>query len=121
LNPQTRSRRILLVIGALALVLLLGPWAWRSWEESHLTQGKVMVFEHGSAKSSLDLALCLMKHEPGGLALGILSENHFTDPARGLVVEIAAKGAQRDVTAWLPQGATLQPGEAAQLNACTAG
>ena len=110
----------MLVIGALALVLLLGPWAWRSWQESHLTQGKVKVFDQASAKPSLDLALCLMKHEPGRMALAISSENHFTDSARGLVVEIAAKGGSRDVTAWLPQGAILQPGEAAQLTACTA-
>ena len=108
------------MIGALALVLLLGPWAWRSWQESHLTQGKAKVFDQTSTKPSLDLALCLMKRQPGGLALGISSENHFTDPARGLVVEIAATGARRDVTAWLPQGAILQPGEAAQLDACTA-
>ena len=111
----------MLGIGALALVLLLGPWAYRSWEESHLSQGKVKVLELPSARPSLDLAMCLMKHEPGKLALGISSENHFTDPARGLVVEIAAKGNRRDVTAWLPQGAVLQPGERAQLSACTAG
>jgi len=111
----------MLVIGALALVLLLGPWAFRTWQEGHLTQGKAKVFDQASTKSSLDLAMCLMKHEPGKLTLGISSENHFTDPARGLVVEIAAKGARRDVTAWLPQGAILQPGEAAQLAACSAG
>ena len=110
----------MLGIGVAALVLLLGPWAWRSWQEGHFTQGKVKVFEASSAKPSLDLALCLMKHAPGGLSLGISSENHFTDPARGLVVEIAAKSAQRDVTAWLPQGAILQPGERVQLDACTA-
>ena len=111
----------MLVIGVAALILLLGPWAWRSWQESHLTQGKAKVFDRTSSKPSLDLALCLMKHAPGRLSLGISSENHFTDPARGLVVEIAATGARRDVTAWLPQGAMLQPGEAAQLDACVAG
>ena len=111
----------MLVIGVVALILLLGPWAWRTWQESHLTQGKVKVFEAGSARPSLDLAMCLMKHEPGKLALGISSENHFTDPGRGLVVEIAAKEARRDITAWLPQGAILQPGERAQLTACAAG
>ncbi len=108
-------------IGVAALVLLLGPWAWRTWQEDHFTQGKAKVFEASSAKLSLDLALCLMKHEPGKLALAISSENHYTDPARGLVVEIAAQGARRDVTAWLPQGAILQPGEAAQLTACATG
>ena len=118
---QLRSRRILLAIGGLALVLLVGPWALRQWQEDHLTAGKIKVAEIASARPSLDLALCLMKHEPNGLALSINSENHFSDPARGLVVEIAAKGDRRDVSAWLPQGAILQPGEAAQLSACTAG
>ena len=118
---QARSRRILLAIGGLALVILVGPWALREWQEDHLTAGKVMVLELPSARPSLDLALCLMKHEPHGLALAISSENHFSDPARGLVVEIAAHGDRRDVSAWLPQGAILQPGERAQLSACTAG
>lgn len=111
----------MLVIGVAALVLLLGPWAFRTWQESHLTQDKVRVFDQASARPSLDLAMCLMKHEPGKLALGISSENHFTDPARGLVVEIAAKGDRREVSAWLPQGGILQPGESAQLTACISG
>ena len=111
----------MLGIGALALVLLVGPWAYRSWQESHLTQGKIKVFDAASTKPSLDLAMCLMKHEPGKLALGISSENHFTDPARGLVVEIAAKPDRREVSAWLPQGGILQPGESAQLTACISG
>ena len=111
----------MLVIGVLALILLLGPWAWRSWEESHLSQGKVKVFDQASAKSSLDLAMCVMKHEPGKLALAISSENHFTDPARGLVVEVLPQGNTRKISAWLPPGAVLQPGEVAQLSACVTG
>ena len=111
----------MLLIGALALVLLLGPWAWRTWQESHLTQGKVKVLELPSSRPSLDLALCLMKNQPGGLALAISSENHFTDRSRGLVVEVAAKGARRQVSAWLPEGGILQPGELAQLSACLTG
>ena len=118
---QARSRRILLAIGGLALVLLLGPWALRQWQEGHLTTGKVMVLQIPSVRPSLDLALCLMKHEPHGLALAIASENHFSDPARGLVVEILPHGPSRMVSVWLPQGAVLQPGEVAQLSACTAG
>ena len=74
-----------------------------------------------SARPSLDLALCLMKRDPRGLALEISSENHFTDPARGLVVEVLPQGSNRKVSAWLPQGAVLQPGEVAQLSACSAG
>ena len=118
---QLRSRRILLAIGGLALLLLVGPWAWRAWQEDHLTVGKVMVLELPSARPSLDLALCLMKREPNGLALAISSENHFSDPARGLVVEVLARGPTHTVSAWLAPGAVLQPGELAQLSACTAG
>ena len=117
-SAQRRSRRTLLVIGAVALVALAGPWLWRAWQESHLTDGKAKVFGDSSARSSIDLALCLMKHRPNGLALDISSENHFIDPARGLVVEIGALGARREVTAWLPQGAILQAGELAQLSSC---
>ena len=118
---QIRSRRILLAIGGLALVLLVGPWALREWQEDHLTAGKVMVLKLPSARPSLDLALCLMKHEPHGLALAISSENHFSDSARGLVVEVLPRGPSRVVSIWLPQGAVLQPGEVAQLSACAAG
>lgn len=118
---QARSRRVLLAIGGLALVLLVGPWALRAWQEDHLTAGKVMVLEIPSSRPSLDLALCLMKHEPHGLVLVISSENHFSDPSRGLVVEVLPRGPSRMVSAWLPQGAVLQPGEVAQLSMCAAG
>ena len=115
---QLRSRRILLAIGGLALVLLVGPWGLRQWQEDHLTAGKIKVAEFPSARPSLDLALCLMKHEPEGLALSINSENHFSDTARGLVVEVLPHGPSRIVSAWLARGAVLQPHEVAQLSAC---
>ena len=118
---QVRSRRILLAIGGLALVLLVGPWVLRQWQEAHLTTGKVMVLQLPSVRPSLDLALCLIKREPRGLALAITSENHFSDPARGLVVEVLPHGPTRMISAWLPQGAVLQPAEVAQLSACSAG
>ena len=118
---QRRSRRILLAIGGLALVLLIGPWALRQWQEDHLTADKVLVLELPSPRPSLDLALCLMKRDPRGLVLAISSENHFSDPARGLVVEVLPQGNARKVSAWLPRGAVLQPGEVAQLSACSAG
>ena len=102
-------------------MLLVGPWALREWQEDHLTANKVMALQIPSARPSLDLALCLMKHEPHGLMLAISSENHFSDAARGLVVEILPHGPGRMVSAWLPQGAVLQPGEVAQLSACSAG
>ena len=118
---QVRSRRILLAFGGLALVLLFGPWALRHWQEAHLTAGKVLMLELPSTRPSLDLALCLMKHDPRGLALAISSENHFSDAARGLVVEVLPEGNTRKVSAWLPEGAVLQPGEVAQLSTCSAG
>ena len=107
-----------MAIGGLALVRLVGPWVLRQWQEVHLIAGKVKVAEFPSARPSLDLALCLMKREQEGLALSINSENHFSDTARGLVVEVRAHGPERTVSAWLPSGAALQPGEQAQLHAC---
>ena len=115
---QLRSRRILLAIGGLALVLLVGPWGLRQWQEDHLTAGKIKVAEFPSARPSLDLAMCLMKRMPNGLTLAITSENHFSDTARGLVVEVLPHGLSRIVSVWLPQGAVLQPHEVTQLSAC---
>ena len=106
------------MIGAVALVALAGPWVWRGWQEAHLTDGKVKVFDDSSAKSSVDLALCLLKRRPNGLALEFTSENHYVDPARGTVVEISALGPRKEVTAWLPDGAKLQAGELAHLSSC---
>ena len=108
----------MLVIGAAALIALTAPWVWRGWQEAHLTDGKVKAFDDTSAKSSANLALCLLKRRPNGLALEFSSENHFVDAARGTVVEISALGARKEVTAWLPAGATLQVGELAHLSAC---
>ncbi len=108
----------MLVIGAVALVALAGPWVWRAWQETHLTDGKVKAFDDSSAKSSVDLALCLLKRRPNGLALEISSENHFVDATRGTVVEISALGARKEVTAWLPEGAKLRVGELAHLSSC---
>ncbi len=117
---QARSRRILLAVGGLALTALVAPWAYRQWQEDHLTAGKTKVLALASARPSLDLALCLLKHQPGGLALAFLSENHYSDPARGLVVELRVSRADRSIGVWLPPGATLQPGEAAQIKSCAA-
>jgi hypothetical protein len=111
----------MLVIGALALVLLLGPWAWRSWEERHLTDGKVKSYWVTSSRSSIDIAMCLMKRQPGGLTLDIASENHFTDASRGAVVEVTAQDHPRELSAWLLAGQQLLPGEQDQLDRCAAG
>ena len=111
----------MLVIGAVALVALAGPWVWRAWTEAHLTDGKDKVYADSSAQTSVDLAMCLLKRRPNGLALEISSENHYVDAARGVVVELSAIGSRRAVTAWAPKGEKLQVGEIAHLDSCLTG
>ena len=111
----------MLVVGAVALTALAGPWVWRAWSETHLTDGKVQAFADSSSRSSVDLAMCLLKRRPSGLALEISSENHYVDAARGVVVELSAAGGRRAVTAWAPKGTRLQVGEIAHLDSCLVG
>lgn len=107
-----------MVVGAVALIALASPWAWRTWHEAHLTDGKNQIYSAPSAKNSVDLAMCLLKRRPDGLTLEISSQNHFVEPARQLVVELSAAGDHRAITAWAPQGRTLEPGEVAHLDSC---
>ncbi|MFM5917829.1 MAG: hypothetical protein ACKOOL_09905 [Novosphingobium sp.] len=116
---QLRSRRALLVIGAIALIALASPWLWRSWHEAHLTDGKERAFAKSSAHDSVNLAMCLLKRRPGGLTLEISSQNHFIDETRGVVVELSANADhRREVSAWVPKGSTLEAGETAHLDSC---
>lgn len=112
---------MLLVIGGVALLALAGPWIWRWWQETHLTDGKDQVYANSSSRSSVDLAMCLLKRRPDGLTLEISSENHFVDSARGVVVELSAAGGRRAVKAWVPKGTRLPAGDAAHLDSCLIG
>ena len=117
---QTRSRRIMLAIGALALTLMTGPWVMRQFNESRTTAGKVAAYQVTSNAPPLDTAMCLLRHEPGGLVLMIESENNFTQAGRRLAVRIERSGAAQTITAWLPRGEALSAGELAQLQRCAA-
>ena len=110
----------MLAIGGLALVLMIGPWVLRHWNEGHATAGKEAVFEQQSRAQPLDVAMCLLRHEPGGLTLRIESENNFAQSSRQLAVRIEPHGSARTVTAWLPRGTALSLGETAQLQRCSA-
>ena len=118
MTAQRRSRRILIALGALAVVLLATPYAMRRWSEGQLLAGKAQQFQDQSDRSRGDLLLCLLKREPGGLALQIISENHFADPARALAVTLDERTSFRIIRAYLPKGGALTAGEAGQLKAC---
>ena len=118
MTTQARSRRILLAIGLIALVLLAAPYGWRRWSEVQLLAGKEQVFQDHAYRPNAELLLCLLKREPGGLALQVISENHFADPARTLAVTVDERTSFRIVRAFLPKGAELTPGELGQLTAC---
>ena len=117
-NKQARSRRLIVAMGVLALVLMTGPWVLRQFNESRTTAGKLAVFEQQSNAPPLDTAMCLLRHQPGGLMLKIESENNFTQPARQLAVRMEQAGSAQTITAWLPRGAALSAGETAQLQQC---
>ena len=118
MTAQRRSRRILIVLGALAVALLATPYAMRRWSEGQLLAGKEQQFQDHSYRSRGELLLCLLKREPGGLALQIISENHYADPARALAVTLDERTNFRIVRAYLPKGGALTPGELGQLTAC---
>ena len=120
MTDQVRSRRILIAIGALALVLLAAPYGIRRWSETQMLSGKDQLFQDHTYRSAGELLGCLLKRAPGGLTLQVVSENHFADPGRGLAVVVTDHGDYRVVRAWLPKGAVLTPGEAAQLGSCAA-
>ena len=118
---QTRSRRMMLALGVLALLLMTGPWLLRQFNEGRTTAGKLAAYQVSTNAPPLDTAMCLLRHEPGGLMLQIESENNFTHAARQLAVRIERSGAAQTITAWLPRGEALSAGELAQLQRCAAG
>ena len=118
MTAQVRSRRILVAIGLIALVLLAAPYAMRRWSEVQLLAGKEQVFQDHAYRPNGELLLSLLRREPGGLALQVVSENHFADPARKLALTLDEHGDYRILRAYLPKGAALTPGELGQLTGC---
>lgn len=114
---MTRSQRILIVIGIGTLAAMAAPYALRALVDHRAVADKAVVFSGGSTRPNKDLTLCLIRH-PGALNLAVASNDLYTDPASGLAVRIAERGAARAVTAWLPRGRTLSAAQLAQLRAC---
>lgn len=99
-------------------VLLAAPFLWQAWSTGQELDGKVAVFDRAGNRPVKDLLGCLVQRPAGGLALTIMSPNHFADPARGIVVRIEPQGGTARLRAWIAQGSALTPGETAQLEGC---
>ncbi|MFM5948210.1 MAG: hypothetical protein ACKOPM_03125 [Novosphingobium sp.] len=118
---QNRSRKTLIGVLLFGGLLLATPLLWKAWTSGHELNGKVAVFDAPSQRPVGDLLGCLAHRPEGGLKLTIMAENHFTDPARGVVVRIEPQGQAHAIKAWISEGATLTAGETAQLKSCAAG
>ncbi len=108
----------MLLLGGL---LLSAPFLWKAWTSGHELNGKVAAFDAPSQRPVKDLLGCLVHRPEGGLKLTIMAENHFTDPARGIVVRIEPRGSGHAIRAWTGKGGALTAGETAQLESCAAG
>jgi len=111
------------LIGVLALgaVLLASPFLWQAWTTSHELNGKHQVFDVVSPRAPSAVLGCLVKRPTAaGLSLSIVSPNHFSDSARGIVVRIEPRGQATWIGAWITQGKALTAAERAQLESCAA-
>ena len=108
----------MLAIGALALALLALPFALRAWADHRALAGKVQLFQDHSYRPDAELALCLLKRAPGGLALAVVSEDHYADPARGLALTIDNRGDFRVVRVYGKTPRALDPAALAQVRGC---
>ena len=115
---QTRSRKILIGIGAAFALALAMPFVFQAWTAHSQISGKQVAFEGRSQASHRDIFRCLLRTQPGGLALEVRSTDNYLDPARGVAVRIVEDGQVRTVQAWAAPGNALRPGEAAQLTGC---
>ncbi len=118
---QQQSRKVLIGVLALGAVLLSAPLLWRAWTTGHELGGKTAVFDAPAKRPVSDLLGCLVHRPAGGLKLSIMTENHFADPARGIVVRIEPQAQGTRIKAWIEAGGTLTAGETAQLASCAAG
>ena len=102
-------------------VLLAAPFLWQAWTTSQELNGKWQVFEIVSPRPSSAVLGCLVKRPmSGSLSLSIVSPNHFSDSARGIVVRIEPRGTGTRVRGWITEGKNLSAGERAQLESCAA-
>ena len=117
---QQKSRRVLAVVGLGTVLAALAPLIWLQWLDFSQSRGKASVVVATSQLTERALMACLLKREPGGLALQVYGENHFGDPARDVALVIVDKGAQRQVVARSAPGNPLRPGELARIRSCAA-
>ena len=117
---QQQSRKALVGILVLGAGLLSAPLLWQAWTTSHELDGKAKVFDAASPRPLKDVLGCLVHRPEGGLKLDIVSQNHFSDPARGITVRIEPRGQGSRIEAWVTQGSALTAGETAQLQSCAA-
>ncbi|MFN3515611.1 MAG: hypothetical protein ACK4YM_00430 [Novosphingobium sp.] len=117
---QRQSRRTLIGLVLLGLLLLASPLLWQVWTISTELDGKTKVFDVASPRPLSAVLACLVKRPTSGLSLSIISPNHFADRTRGLVVRLEPRGQGSRLRAWMPDGADLSAGERAQLEGCAA-
>ena len=117
---QRQSRKALVAILVLGAVLLSAPLLWQAWTTSHELQGKAKAFDTASPNPVKKVLGCVVHRPEGGLKLNIVTQNHFSDPARGIVVRIEPRGQGSRIEAWITQGSALTAGETAQLQSCAA-
>jgi len=117
---QQQSRKALVGILVLGAGLLSAPLLWQAWTTSHELDGKAKVFDAASPRPLKDVLGCLVHRPEGGLKLNILTQNHFSDPARGITVRIEPRGQGSRIQGWITAGRTLTAGETAQLQSCAA-
>lgn len=117
---QQQSRKALAAILVLGAVLLSAPLLWQAWTTSHELQGKSIAFNAVSKRAPGDVLGCLVHRGAEGLKLDIVSQNHFSDPARGIAVRLEPGSAGTRIEAWITTGQALTAGETAQLQSCAA-
>ena len=117
---QQQSRKALIGILALGAVLLSAPLLWQEWTISHELQGKAKAFDAATARPLKDVLGCLVHRPAGGLKLNIVTQNHFSDAARGIAVKIEPRGQGTRLQAWITKGGSLTAGETTQLQTCAA-
>lgn len=115
---QRRSRRILAAIGLATVLAAVAPLLWQQWLEFSESRGKLGTLVATSPLSERKLMACLLKREPGSLALQVYGENHFADPARDVSVEIVDRGRDRQIVAWNAPENPLRPAELDRIRGC---